>query len=510
MTKRNTALRFLGLALLIVAVYLPSLATFFHADDLALLESVKNGGPLGLWARPGAMFFRPMISLSLWLEWQLWGVHPALYHASNLLLHVLSACLVVSITKATLAWHRLELPPATPWLAGLFFGVLPGHAEAVLWISGRTDLIATLLLLLAYRLYLHESTAKPAFPWFALVFMASLLSKESGILFPALIFLAEALRTKTSPFKSQALLASAATLVLYLLLRRLSIGTFIGGYGSSYFQFIPFQLLRGELVLMRYSFAPLAIPSLWRLLENAAILGSLALAFLRTKPEGRRVLLLSASAFLLFTLPVMNLIGLAAVGGEGGRLCYLASAFAAILVPTVLGMLIASSVLRSVVLAALILACGTQTVLLARRWQEAGELMRVCLVQLHALPKARRLVLLAAPDVLNPAYVLRNGVSAGLVLLYGDPGREVVYAGRLFVDSVKTQTEAHRLAPQEIVVKRTDTEGRIPSQLYDAEFKECLPMAPGGNQYLLRTETRESDVLVIYDGARGLVETQLH
>src|SRR2546426_12433619 len=80
--------------LLVLAVYWPALRGQFVWDDLLLVD--KNPlvkGEVGL----RSIWFHadfPLTTLAFWLQWLMWGKHPAGYHIVNVLLHALNAVLV--------------------------------------------------------------------------------------------------------------------------------------------------------------------------------------------------------------------------------------------------------------------------------------------------------------------------------------------------------------------------------------------------------------------------------
>src|SRR6266436_9776653 len=91
----------------------------------------------------------PLTWLSLGLDYRLWGLHPAGYHLTSLLLHTATA-----LTFYFLALRLLQvaLPPAiTPvalrWgaaLAALVFAVHPLRVESVAWATERRDVLSGL------------------------------------------------------------------------------------------------------------------------------------------------------------------------------------------------------------------------------------------------------------------------------------------------------------------------------------------------------------------------------
>ena len=105
------------------------------------------------------------------------------FHAVNLLLH---------FVNAGLAWHLLRRLGALPmwwaWAVAALFAVHPVHVEAVAWVIGRKDLLATLFYFCTALAWLRALEAgAPRWSWhlFALVlFAAGLLCKSIGITLP--------------------------------------------------------------------------------------------------------------------------------------------------------------------------------------------------------------------------------------------------------------------------------------------------------------------------------------
>jgi tetratricopeptide (TPR) repeat protein len=132
-----------------------------------------------IWTHPGATLqYYPLAHSILWLEYRLWGASPLGYHLLNILLHVLSALLLVRILR------RLDIRGA--WLAGGIFALHPVMVESVAWISQFTNVLSGVFFLgavLAYWAYLEAGKRR----WYVLslgLFFLGLLSKTSIAPFP--------------------------------------------------------------------------------------------------------------------------------------------------------------------------------------------------------------------------------------------------------------------------------------------------------------------------------------
>lgn len=126
-------------------------------------------------------YYRPLFGTWMNLNYFLFGLHSSGWHIALLALHLLSAYLCYGLVLAILD------DQTTAAVAALLFAVHPVHLESVTWISGGTDPLAAIFILAAFLFYLHAETSwvTGIFAWLA--FAASLLCKETALLFPLLI-----------------------------------------------------------------------------------------------------------------------------------------------------------------------------------------------------------------------------------------------------------------------------------------------------------------------------------
>jgi tetratricopeptide (TPR) repeat protein len=198
-----------GAALIAVAVvvaYLPSINGGFVMDDNELIinnQLVKSAdGLYYFWCTTQTPDYWPVTNSNLWIDWRLWGTHPAGYHATNLILHVVEALLMWIILR------KLSIPGA--FLAALIFALHPVNVESVAWISQRKNMMAMLFFLLSILWYLkadmptasvgmapsrshggpwkRENNHSPLWYWLSLAaFLLAMLSKGSVAVLPVLL-----------------------------------------------------------------------------------------------------------------------------------------------------------------------------------------------------------------------------------------------------------------------------------------------------------------------------------
>ncbi len=212
----------------------------------------------GNWADSDIMqSYRPISSLSIFLDYLIWGVHAVGFHLTNVLLLFLASLFVSLITLELtgLYGNRLGALPAL-W-SGLLFAIYPLHPESVAWIIGRVDLLCTLFYLASLFAYLRfRLLREPVYLGSSLfLFLLALASKEQAVTLPVVIALAELclwtkisaskmLRQKSQTLKHQTADATIGSrlrwvgyfwlvLTAYAITRGIILGTLVGGYGTS-------------------------------------------------------------------------------------------------------------------------------------------------------------------------------------------------------------------------------------------------------------------------------------
>jgi len=165
--------------------YLPALNGDLLWDDSAHLTGPALRSFQGLWriwSDVGAtQQYYPLLHSAFWLEHRLWGDAVAGYHLTNITLHAVSACLVVTIMK------RLSLPGA--WLAGFVFALHPVFVEGVAWISEQKSTLSGVFCLASLLTYLYfdQTRRKSSYLLATGLFVLALLSKSVTATLPAVL-----------------------------------------------------------------------------------------------------------------------------------------------------------------------------------------------------------------------------------------------------------------------------------------------------------------------------------
>lgn len=240
--NERTALLLVALAAAVV--YLNALGNGFVFDDLvAVTQNPIVSNPRLLlhafatdyWRGTSTdLLYRPLTVLSFGLNHLVHGMHPFGFHLVNVALHVL-----VSLTLYRLLMRLFDRPLLALIASGLF-AMHPIHTEAVASIVGRAELLMSWFTLMSVTYYLDardapSDRARRKFLACMLCVLFACLSKENGIVAPALILLAEITRSVRtgdwSAFRgarqTQAALAYVTLLAvacLYLMIRYMVLG----------------------------------------------------------------------------------------------------------------------------------------------------------------------------------------------------------------------------------------------------------------------------------------------
>src|SRR5262245_22528679 len=178
------------IAVLAIVAYLPTLTQPFISDDYPGIKRSLSYGPISGWGalakdsveRPRATTF--IFSYAIY---HLFGMRPAAFYSANILLHVLNCWLLFAAGRWRSVGYR-----ASFWAAA-FFAVYEGHSEAIMWSSACNELLLFFFGFLSFIFWLiFLEREKARLRWLALSFFSflpSLLSKESAVIFVALLAL---------------------------------------------------------------------------------------------------------------------------------------------------------------------------------------------------------------------------------------------------------------------------------------------------------------------------------
>src|SRR5215510_13995763 len=191
--KEKASLLFV-IAVLAVIAYSPTLTQPFISDDYPNIRLALVYGPISGWealANDPAHRARAITVIFPYFIHRIFGLQPAAYYSVSVLLHVLNCWLLFAAGRWPIIGYKVSF-----WAAA-FFAVYEGHAEAIMWFSGCSELLMFFfgfLSFLCWLIFLEKGLEKETarLKWLALsffFFLPALLSKESAIIFTALFAL---------------------------------------------------------------------------------------------------------------------------------------------------------------------------------------------------------------------------------------------------------------------------------------------------------------------------------
>ncbi len=316
--SRLLATQLLLLIALSALPYLPSLKYHFVYDDDV---QIVNNTSIQSWDAVPSYFtstlfgsddrtaasnfhYRPIFFLWLRINDSLWGRNSVGWHASALCLHLAVTVLVFFLLR-----RQFE----NSWIAtvaALIFGVHPAHIESVVWVSGATDPLAALFLLGGALLWLSGSGWKnsPGRIGSLVCYAAALLTKETAVAFPVIVFIYALLGVEKTP------MPEAAD-------GRLASGVNVRAALHALWETVPFLVVTALYLTARYAVlrgVPTQVP--WLATRDALLTAPLVLVFyLRHMiwPFGLSLFysfpVISSPMNMLFWLPVAALAALVAL-----------------------------------------------------------------------------------------------------------------------------------------------------------------------------------------------------
>jgi Tfp pilus assembly protein PilF len=198
-----------GVAVLTFVAFAPSLLNqFVDWDDLENFTTNLNYRGLSwthlkwMWTTTLLGHYVPVTWMTLGIDYLVWGMHPAGYHLTNVLLHSANAVVlyVVALRLFSAAVSGRVAGNLLAWrlsaaFAALFFAVHPLRVESVAWITERRDVLSGLFYLLAIWAYLRDSDVpigvgvyRRRWYWISLgCFVLALLSKAIVVTLPIVL-----------------------------------------------------------------------------------------------------------------------------------------------------------------------------------------------------------------------------------------------------------------------------------------------------------------------------------
>ena len=197
-------------AVITFIAFLPGLSGNFVTwdDDQNFIHNFQYRG-LGLsnlrwmWSNVLLGHFVPLSWMTLGLDYLVWGMNPAGYHFTTLVLHTVSAVLVYYLARRV---FQMAMPASTDRdrqrqslasaFAALLFAIHPLRVESVSWVTERRYVLSFMFYLASVLLYLRsvdaesDQSRRRRWYWISVgLFVCALLSKGTSVTLPAILLI---------------------------------------------------------------------------------------------------------------------------------------------------------------------------------------------------------------------------------------------------------------------------------------------------------------------------------
>lgn len=443
---RRTALLAAVIAVVACIPFLPIMQTPFVSDDWDFLYRVLTSQSTAVAdiftsnvvGGHGGGSYRPLTSLFWVTMTRAFGMNPLPFHLVSILFHAATAVLLFLIGSSLRFFgDRREI---VGFGAGLLFALMPNHA-AISWISVINDtMMAAFLLLSLYALLQWQQQREHRWAWYGLsliALLASLLTKEMGIVFPVigtLLLFLERDRTgnvfKAAGRSVAACVPHGLIVLFFFAIRHLSIGLLVGDYTGQSFYLDRFFVARSIISMtvsnlfsgrVRTEVTVFLFDTVWTWLP-LLMLGIGLLVWLWRERKELSQLSILFIVYLASLIPVVRFAVNALrtyPNSEGERLVYLPSAFFALWFVGSVVVCIKRKQTALLVVMAIAISLFVQLQPKVTRWQRAGELGE-SLVQ-QAVNEIEQnnidgVVFVGMPDMIHGAFVFRNAFPLAVAL----------------------------------------------------------------------------------------------
>jgi tetratricopeptide (TPR) repeat protein len=349
--KAYKAWPYLLIGIVSVLAYLPTFSGTFILDDKPLIKYntyITQLQPLhsylsqedGIINKDKAShhtgYYRPLINLSYWIDYQIWGMEGYGFRITNLIFHVI--CCFLLFRYLSLFNYKKSL---AVW-GVLLFALHPVHTEAVSWVTSRNNILVSVFGLSSLVLYMkaHEKPGLWIIVLSTVFFTLALFSKEYGVMLLPIIWLYRQLigkKKRVEPERGLFYWYIPFTLVLlfYFILRQNATTSWLSPEGTQDFfrslYFTPYLFFMNvQLLLAPYNLHSFALGYPASYTNPMALLGIgffLLFGFYVWKKKDNSIITFSLISFLIAIFPVMNIVSTSAMSLISMRWLYFPSIF---------------------------------------------------------------------------------------------------------------------------------------------------------------------------------------
>ena len=260
-------------------------------------------------------YYRPLIPVIDTFAYMALGADPVWFHLLSILYHMVTVVLVYFLSL------RLTGSGAGALLAAALFGLHPVNTESVAFVSAKNNMICSIFILGSVLCFLRHRDKKAQGGWYALaastgLLFLGILSKEFAIMVPFALMAYERLSGRLRSRRDlAAYIPLVVVLVVYLGMRAFVLrGSEGAGFSPETFHIRMASMLDVLLAYIRLTLVPVGQRALYTFelvpgpltVVSGIILA--ALIWASFSPRWRGLAGVPAAWFLLFLMPVMNII----------------------------------------------------------------------------------------------------------------------------------------------------------------------------------------------------------
>lgn len=387
---------------------------YFQSDDFIHIPLSAQGKLLQ------QNTFRPVCDISVMLDYSLRGKTAWGYHLTNLVLHIISCVTFFFFIRLILKRYAgLRDSNFISWLSTVLFFIYAMHSEPVLWILGRSAILATIFSLLFLYCFIRRKDAVIFIAGFIFWWIICLLTYESTWILPCfalMISIVSGKQRKTILKNELAYLSILLCIfIIYLILRDNYIHQVAAGYESGF-------LLNGDYALLLKHYALLFlrcfVPAFinYKILICLFALVVLFILWLFTSQKKKQFTLLVFLCLLISLLPYISL-GVDTNGTESERFLYFPVMLVTVFFATVI--IKAKSKMTYWIYPALFLMHVTVLFIVKENYIIAGNVNRQVAEALKNTPDKKIVYAVDVPQAQNGAFILRQGLPQMMQWLSG-------------------------------------------------------------------------------------------
>lgn len=277
-------------------------------DNAPILSEIKNVGAIftdDVFLSQPKFYYRPLLNISLMLDFFVAGALPTIFHLTNIILHLLAVSLLF------LLFCRLNYRKILAFFLALFFLFQPVLTQAVAWIPGRNDSLLTVFVLASFLSFLafREQARLRSYLAYFVFLLAALLTKENAVFLPALVVFFSLFieRQKISTRdKWLLILASFGAVFIWFLMRSFALGgaalTLSTALSSIYRNSSALLVFLGKSVFP-FDLAVLPVLADAKLIYGIIVAPLVFLALFFSRQKRGAFIIFGLAWFLLFILP---------------------------------------------------------------------------------------------------------------------------------------------------------------------------------------------------------------